>query len=688
MAAPKSKQLGYGKLLDAWVAPDGAGDPMGCLATSFTFSPTFFEEECLGRFLGLETDPVEDGPLYLVEREEKLAQLILAAALIDQHHCQGSRSLRWDLLPVRLSNGILHAKVSLLHWSRLIRVIVASANLTEDGYRRNQEVFGVLDYHPDSQAPLPALREIVTFLRDILDLNLTTPEMASPVLARGNIFLDRVLGSTPDWGTEIIPSGRQGVRLYPVLVGPGRSSVFAQLAELWPGGGPPIQARVVSPFFDFSDKDNQPAMALWLLLRRRGKAIISYHVTAEDVPGKDEIMVHAPETLKSAEPNGRNEVATNFYRLDLEVNRPLHAKAIWLEDNRWKSYLIGSSNFTSAGMGISSSAVNVEANLVYSVDAQLNRKAADMLEHSFLGGKLVKKFRWKPHPDEGEDSPGEAVALPSAFGAAIFEISGQQDAFIRLSFNATPPVGWSMLLERDERPFYGENEWTAQGKPNQFTVAWQENRPPSGFWVSWDKAPGRSWWPVNVASSDCLPPPEELKDLPLEVLIDILTSARPLHRVLGDYLKRKGIGTAKTKDGETIVVDPHKRVDTSQFLLQRTRRLSLALNFLRERLERPVTTPESLFWRLRGPIGVEALARAVVREARSEEEKAFLITELVLELSRVKPKSGPGCLPPNEIKQALHDLIPELRQLIPGGALDRVVNLQEYVDNVFIKVLS
>ena len=54
---------GYGKLLDAWVAPDDAGDPVGCLATSFTFSPVFFEEECLGRFLQLESDPTEDGPV-------------------------------------------------------------------------------------------------------------------------------------------------------------------------------------------------------------------------------------------------------------------------------------------------------------------------------------------------------------------------------------------------------------------------------------------------------------------------------------------------------------------------------------------------------------------------------------------------------------------------------------------------
>lgn len=146
MNKQKDQKAGYGKILDAWIPSEDAGDPVGCAATSFTFSPVLFEEDCLGRFLQLETDATEDGPAYLIEREEKLSQLICAAALVDQHHAHGMRSLRWDLLPARLSPGILHAKVSLLLWSRRARLIVASANLTVDGYRRNHEVFGALDY--------------------------------------------------------------------------------------------------------------------------------------------------------------------------------------------------------------------------------------------------------------------------------------------------------------------------------------------------------------------------------------------------------------------------------------------------------------------------------------------------------------------------------------------------------------
>src|SRR5258708_6757080 len=107
---------GYGKILEAWEPLNGFGEPVGCLTTSFTFSTAFFEEECLGRFVGLESTP-GDGAAYLIEREEKLARLMCAAALVDQRHARGMRSLRWDLLSARVPRAILHAKVSLLLWT-------------------------------------------------------------------------------------------------------------------------------------------------------------------------------------------------------------------------------------------------------------------------------------------------------------------------------------------------------------------------------------------------------------------------------------------------------------------------------------------------------------------------------------------------------------------------------------------
>jgi len=157
------------RLLDAWTPPEGAGDPLGCVATTFTFQPDFFEQHCVSRFLRLETDPREDGAAYLIEREEKLAATTVSV-LVDRSQCEGSASPRWDVLPVTVARGICHAKISLLAWHGWVRLLVASANLTEPGYRENQEVFGALDFHEGGEISVEILERILDFVRELAAL--------------------------------------------------------------------------------------------------------------------------------------------------------------------------------------------------------------------------------------------------------------------------------------------------------------------------------------------------------------------------------------------------------------------------------------------------------------------------------------------------------------------------------------
>src|SRR5262249_25095834 len=164
--ARKKADEGTTRLLDVWDPPESAGQPIGCVATTFTFDPTFFEEHCLSRFLRLETDPREDGAAYLIDREEKLAETKVSV-LVDRSHGDGSASARWDVLPVTVPNRIFHPKVSVLAWHDWIRVLVASANLTEPGYRRNQEVVGVFDFHDGGDVPVDLLTQTLTFLERV-----------------------------------------------------------------------------------------------------------------------------------------------------------------------------------------------------------------------------------------------------------------------------------------------------------------------------------------------------------------------------------------------------------------------------------------------------------------------------------------------------------------------------------------
>jgi hypothetical protein len=130
-------------------------------------------------------------------------------------------------------------------------------------------------------------------------------------------------------------------------------------------------------------------------------------------------------------------------------------------------------------------------------------------------------------------------------------------------------------------------------------------------------------------------------------------------------------------------LDPHKRVDTSSFLLQRTRRLSWALAALRERLSQPVPSREALEWRLRGHCGVMALVHAVLSEDRPASEKAFLLTEIAVELARVVPQHAPGYLSRQAVRAALRECIREIQRRIQADGLRSVPPMKRYVNQAF-----
>src|SRR5271157_1036074 len=111
-----------------WMPPEtlfesGVGQPWACIATTFEFDAGFFETELLPRFLGLKFDHTENEPSFLVEREEALA-LARVGVLVDQSRFDSAQStMRWDQIPVQVPAGILHAKITILAWEKLLRVI-------------------------------------------------------------------------------------------------------------------------------------------------------------------------------------------------------------------------------------------------------------------------------------------------------------------------------------------------------------------------------------------------------------------------------------------------------------------------------------------------------------------------------------------------------------------------------------
>lgn len=694
MAANKKKRTANKRLLTAWEPPEGAGMPVGCVATTFTFSPVFFEEECLGRFLQMQSDAIEDGPIYIIEREEKLADVRCASVLVDACHAKGSRSLRWDLLTANVPKAILHSKISLLCWANCIRVIIASANLTDDGYRRNQEIYSVVDFHKDSNAPLPFLDEITSFLRNAVMYATVGAERASPAVERWNGLLDSVAEMSRSWGDPNGLNGKKDIQIHAILTNPDRPNALEQVMALWPEGSAPIQAYVTSPFFDPTGIVNRPAQALWGSLRQRGEASVTFNLIADQDSDDNSIALRAPKELLDAEPD-RETASTYLCQLSEQsegkdsVFRPLHLKSIWFEGREWDAYLIGSGNFTSSGLGLSKSP-NLEANVLYLVNRVGNPRAATALEKSCPEGVTIDgslDIQWEPLSDQGEDEAlPDSIPLPTAFGAAIF-IGKENRNIIQLEIDGQPPDGWQVIWTSDaERIIVDDQVWKQQEAHSKILLDWPHDMAPSGFEVTWQDCKGRAWWPVNVDRAASLPPPDELKDLPLDLLVHVLTSARPLHQVLKTWIVKKGHGGNPTKHGE--IIDPHKRVDTSAFLLQKTYRVTAALSGLRSRLERPAMSLDAMEWRLKGPVGVTAVQRAILREAQSEDEQVFLLTELALELARANPTTAPGCLRIQEVNNQIQDMLAELKL----QTLQRLSNspqaLKDYVRSAFKELIS
>ena len=348
---------------------------------------------------------------------------------------------------------------------------------------------------------------------------------------------------------------------------------------------------------------------------------------------------------------------------------------------------MGSSNFTTAGLGLGK-APNLEANLAYAVCHRCNAKASRLLAQAWLDSDEVPadvRFLQKPRDDSEDAKVKGEILLPEEFADATFASDGQQAGFVELTFRGHPPAGWKLLFEDSDEIVFNEGRWRSQRSPSTVRLDWREDRPPSAFRVKWRDSDGVAWWPVNARDAASLPPPSELRNLSLDALIEILTSARPLHQVMRRWLQHHNVGA---KNVEAPQLDPHKRVDTSGFLLQRTRRISWALVAMRERLEQPVPSREALNWRLWGPHGVMALVNAIHREDRPEQEKIFLTVEIAAELARVVPRHATGCLQRRQVRAALRGCIREIRSGIPLDALRRFPELKSYVKRTFKEAIA
>ena len=662
MARAKKGDTAHRPLLALWAPPAAAGSPVGVLATTFTLDTALFEEECLARFAGVQSDPMRDGALYRIEREERLADLLCAAVVADVRHCGGLRSLRWDLLAARPASGVMHAKISLLAWSDHVRVLVGSANLTNEGYRRNQECVATLDF-TEVQTDRSLLDPLLDFLRELLALT------AGPGRARAEQLLDWVHRRLPRHDPPT-----RGLRRHLLLVGPGRDDLFSQIKGATPAGAPPGEVHVVSPFFDPGLRDTGPERKVWELMKQRGSASLHFHVAGEEAEGTGRWRLEAPAHLLAATPKGRPGVSTDLHAVrvtDVATDfglerRPLHAKILALQHETWSALLVGSSNFTSAGTGLSPYARNFEANVLYFVRAPEADGARKAMEQRRLqGGAAVPRtddIDFEPAIDP--DTPGENTAppLPSFFAEATLNAAGDDGYELALTLAPPAPAGdWA--VRHGDVVIVEQQSWSAQGRPMVISSTLpRHGPPPSMLEVRWGDSTHTAAWPINVRTADALPAPAELQGLSLAALLDLLSSARPLHEALRAWMRRLPDDDDADVEQAVELVDPHAKVDTSGFLIKRVQRACWALLQLRKRLEEPLLSSAAMAWRINGPVGARSVLAAMARQSdpKLPDEWAFLLCEMRRELSQVK------------LQPVGHQPLPEDATVVLAGLLDEI----------------
>jgi HKD family nuclease len=667
------------RLLDLWTGEEAFGRPVGCVTTSFTFDAELFEEQCLSRFLSIQSNPNETMKAYLIEREEKLAQCF-ACVLVDRAHAAADRSLRWHMLPVRLpGGGVLHAKLTLLVWENFIRVLIGSANLTEPAYRRNQEVMAALDFGGQGNPAPELLSECVAFLHRVRRL--------APGFDRSDVgpqvALANFLASVERRARSLPPADRNDAECVLIPLVPGGKTVVQQLSTQWVGPRPD-RAWVLSPFFDEDARAGATAAAFATLLTARGERRLSFAGPGRTLPDGT-VQIDAPATLKKpSHPSLQHAFSIVEQRIEIEgkqEDRSLHAKSVWLERDDRALYMLGSSNFTAAGLGLHPRH-NIELNLAYIIRDRGSRfgklcaqswppehELDDIEGVQFLGGL----------PNSADDA--DAPRLPTAFGLALFCLD-ERGARLELEIGTDAPPVFS-VLSKDHGELLDGQGWVRSGRPRTVVLPWDTKRPPSSLEVRWQDDAKGEWsapWVVNVADMSALPPPDELGSLSLSELIEILTSARPLHEVVLRILQRR---ETQKPSGTPLEVDPHKKVDTSQFLLRRMRRVAEALEGMRDRLQQPVSSFDALRWRLRGPIGPVALAKRL--SAEDPDGAAFMIAEVAATLRSVAWKSL-GTLSPQAIGPEVAEITRSLQDLARQAPAPP--SLAAYVTTTFEELLS
>lgn len=559
-----------------------------------------------------ETGAVDD-IVASVELHE-LLQKTGVTVLADRSASVQRTSLLWDLLSCQVEGGLLHAKVAILIWEKATRVILGSANLTAAGYRRQIELGLATDLGPGCLFPPTVLGEIAGELESYLQL-VPGYDPTAEAFRRAADTLTLFRKRIP------LPSKEPMAVLVAFAPTNATAAPLDRLDSVW-RGPQPIKAMHLSPFWD--SEDSAALSATRKLLTGRPASDRSQHVAV--------VLSPCGQTTFSRHLSGAVKSVRQLKELDKEV-RVLHAKCLLIESKEWVAALVGSSNHTKAGLGLSKRR-HREMNVW--LGAPLDSKEGKALLDLIQLGKAVLASAEQVEPTDEDEV--ELPALPACFGLCrLTRRSSEAPWELHLGIIATAkmPDAWEVSLAAGEVPLLTRAQWEASGAPRTAVIATTKESLPMYVLVGWNG--NRTPWAVVADDRHSLPPGPMLSSLRAQHLLDALASGRSLAQVLRDQLER--LGTEAGAKAESHL-DPLKRLEVEGSLLRKGRALAASLSAMQRRLERQVISTETLRARLASPLGPEFVAVKVTEAfetgLQSRAEAIFTVAEIALTVGQVR----------------------------------------------------
>jgi len=342
-----------------WIRPSEADGPLiGAVFSTYGLSldqPDFFGQDFLPNLLGL--GGVRDRGYASPVRLDCVLSTADVTLICDAHAlAAGVRpTLQVDVLPI--GHRVHHAKVILIHRRDRIRLIVASANLTHEGFRRQREAAVVMDFHEDGRLPPTVLTQALSRWEEALG------DTADAQVRR---LFEGAASRAREWPGM---SRRQEDLDLQVVFGGGANPVWRQLVNAWPEREPVLNWHICSPFWPQVEENaaNNPFEAIANGLADRGSFLGDCDleiITRADAPGPNavprfpfslvsQLRAHGfpvehgrilPARLGAAEEEVPEGMAVE--------SRDLHAKWIVLAGPKTVVAYVGSANFTRQGLGV------------------------------------------------------------------------------------------------------------------------------------------------------------------------------------------------------------------------------------------------------------------------------------------------------------------------------------------------